>query len=127
MDESIRKISSNRISEIKKCLNKNYEASDKLATIIINVSLLFDSKLGVFIVETLESSLTQFGEIMQSHVLKPEQLSSEISVIIPLLDTMKTVSDNDNKQDICMVLITIRFFVTKQQYDFPTKYIKQIR
>ena len=123
MDDIIKRTSINLLESLQAALEKgNLDDASTFATTLTEISVTLDSKMGVFIGETIESSFIQLAGEVHSYEISNEEHSKEVQElnlrVNDLLDAIKSGEDSN----IYSALLELRFHATKKQYSWSGKY-----
>ena len=123
MDEFIKQVAQKTIDGIEASLqNSNYEHSGTIPANLIDLSLMVESKIGVFIGEVLESALTQFLMAFKKYEIPDNERPHHIGNILMLINDLRKDIGSEDDQVIYGALSSLRFYVTQQQKSFPLQY-----
>ena len=123
MDDVIKEMLIKILDSLKTSLEKgNLYHSSKFGTMLTEISVTRDSKAGVLVGETVESSFLQLYDEMTQFDIGRGELSKEIQDLIPLIDSLTDAIRAGGDDRIYSALLELRFHATKKQYSMPKEY-----
>ena len=123
MEGIIRETSIKMLKLLNESLERdNLSRSFEFGTRITDVSVTLDSKIGVMIGETVESSLMQMYDETVRFEIGPEEYAKEIRDLVALVDSLADAINTDEEGRVYSALLEIRFHVTKRQYSMLCEY-----
>ncbi len=123
MDSTIRETSIKILESLKKTLEKgNLSNAHNFGTILTEISVMLDSKVGVFIGEIVESSFLQLFREASTYEINSEEHTKEIQALNSCVNDLISAIRSGEDNNIYSALLELRFYATKSQYDMPSKY-----
>jgi len=122
--DNITKKASERILEsLKKALQKDnlYEAA-LLGTRLTEISSTLDSKIGVFVGETIESSLLQLHEEMIRYEIDDDKRAKEMHGLTLLVEALADSIGSGIDENIYSALLELRCYASKKQHSIAGEY-----
>ena len=124
MDDNTKKMILGQFEVLKKSLEiGNVFITSHQSTDIITIALANNSKIGVLIGETIESSLIQYHGLIREYSLEPNSIETETAELLGCLADLKSKIDSGDELKIYQSLSELRIHVTyKQAVGFSAKY-----
>jgi len=102
--------------------NGNLAEAAFLGTRLTEISVVLDSKVGVLIGETVESSLLQLHQEITRYDLDPDKHAKEMHDLALLVDALIDSVKSGVEENVYSALIELRFHATKRQHGMPGEY-----
>lgn len=96
--------------------------TDMHGTRITSVSAALESKLGVLVGETIESSLMQLYLDMRHLQIDEDGWSREAHAILPFVDALLDSLKSGNEISIFAALSELRYHATRTQHELSSRY-----
>ena len=129
MDDNTKKMILGQFEVLKKSIEiGNIFVASRQSTDIITIALANNSKIGVLIGETIESSLIQYYNLIREYGLEPASIEPETAELLGCLADLESKIDSGDEFKIYQSLSELRMHVTyKQVVDFSVKYRMKLR
>ncbi len=123
MDDVMKEMTIQILKSLKMSLERgNLYHSPKFGTMLTEISVTRDSKTGVLIGETVESSFLQLYNETTQFDIGGEELSRETQDLIPLVDGLTDAIQAGGDDRVYSTLRELRFHATKRQYSMPKEH-----
>ena len=124
MDDNTKKMILGQFEIIKKSIGiGNIFVASRQSADIITIALANNSKIGMLIGETIESSLIQYHGLIRAYNPEPDSIKTETAELLGCLADLKSKIDNGDELKIYQSLSELRMHVTYNQLvGFSAKY-----